>query len=164
MNEVTEAVKVRDAGPPDLATIVEFNAGIALETEDLKLDRHRLEAGVAAILEDSSKGRYFVASENGRLVGQIMITTEWSDWRNGDFWWIQSVYVLPEFRSRGVFSKLYRFVESAAHQANARGLRLYVDEHNKRAADIYAKLGMHISQYQMMEVDFVIPRGNKSKC
>lgn len=158
MSASEDAVRVRDAEPADLQTIVEFNAGIALETEDVRLDRQRLEEGVAALLADRSKGRYFVASHDNVLVGQIMITREWSDWRNGDFWWIQSVYVLPEMRGQGVFSRLYRHVEAAARKQGARGLRLYVDTDNKQAADIYAKLGVHQSQYQMMEVDFVIPR------
>ncbi len=162
MSETANSVEIRDAAIADLPTIVEFNAGIALETEDLQLERPRLEAGVAAVLADDSKGRYFVAHHNGHLVGQIMITKEWSDWRNGDFWWIQSVYVSPAMRGRGVFSKLYRFVEAAARDEGARGLRLYVDIHNRQAASIYAKLGMQKSQYEMMEVDFVIPRSHKT--
>lgn len=153
-----QTIEIREAGANDHDTIVAFNAAIARETEDLRLDEARLRAGVAAVLADSSKGRYFVAHESGHVVGQIMITTEWSDWRNGDFWWIQSVYVQPEARGRGVFSLLYRFVEAAARQQGARGLRLYVDADNQRATDIYARLGMHASQYRMMEIDFVIPR------
>jgi len=158
MSANENGVQIREAVHADLETIVEFNAGIALETENLRLDRERLTAGVSAVLADNSKGQYFVASDDDKLVGQIMITKEWSDWRNGDFWWIQSVYVTPEMRARGIFSRLYRFVEEAAHRNGARGLRLYVDTHNKQAASIYAKLGMHQSPYQMMEVDFVIPR------
>lgn len=152
---------MRAALPSDLEHIVEFNAGIALETEKLELDRNRLQAGVKAVLEDAGKGRYFIACHQGRAVGQIMITREWSDWRNGDFWWIQSVYVVPEMRSRGVFSKLYRHVENSAHDEGARGIRLYVDGHNERAAAVYASLGMQRSQYLMMETDFVIDRRGK---
>lgn len=161
MTDADYGLTIRAAGLADLETIVDFNAGIALETEALQLDRERLKAGVAALLADSGKGQYFVAIHADDLVGQIMFTKEWSDWRNGDFWWIQSVYVAPDARGRGVFSRLYRHVEAAAHEQGARGLRLYVDNHNQQATRIYEKLGMKQSQYRMMEVDFVIPRSHK---
>ncbi len=153
-----DQLSIRDANPDDIGTIVEFNAAIARETEDLELDRERLLAGVTAIVNDSGKGRYFMATANGKVVGQTMVTFEWSDWRNGDFWWIQSVYVTPEARSMGVFSSLYDHIVKTARRHDVRGLRLYVDSHNLRALKVYEKLGMHESQYRMMEVDFVLQR------
>lgn len=155
---MSDPVQVRDARPDDIGQIVAFNAAIARETENVELDRERLTAGVRAIFEVPERGRYFLATQNGAVLGQAMITTEWSDWRNGDVWWFQSVYVAPAARGRGVFSQLYRSIEQRAREEQARGLRLYVDKDNHSAQQIYRKLGMQASHYQMMEVDFVIPR------
>ncbi|MBT8423315.1 MAG: GNAT family N-acetyltransferase [Gammaproteobacteria bacterium] len=155
---MSEAPAVRSARPEDIEKIVAFNAAIASETESLALDHERLTAGVSAIFEDASRGRYFVAERDGRLIGQAMVTTEWSDWRNGDVWWLQSVYVIPEARGKGVFTALFRAIETQARSNGARGLRLYVDRDNSRAQDIYLRLGMQASHYQMMEVDFVLSR------
>lgn len=158
MGRVVTGINVRDAVAGDFATIAEFNAAMARETEALELDRRVLDDGVAAVLEDPAKGRYFVAELDTHVVGQAMVTTEWSDWRNGDFWWFQSVYVQPQARGKGVFASLYKHIEAAARAAGVRGLRLYVDEANTRAQDVYARLGMHESQYKMMETDFIIDR------
>src|SRR2546427_12131369 len=103
-------MKIRKAIPPDAAIIADFNARIAWETERRRLHRPRVRRGVTALLKDDAKGIYFLAEEKGVVAGQLSITTEWSDWRNGDFWWIQSVYVAPEFRQRGVFRALYAHV------------------------------------------------------
>jgi ribosomal protein S18 acetylase RimI-like enzyme len=123
------------------------------------LDRARLLAGVRALLGDPAKGFYLVACAAGRVVGQLMITYEWSDWRNGNFWWVQSVYVLPEDRGRGVFTKLYQDAEERARASgDACGLRLYVEEENARAQRTYAGLGMRPTSYRIYETDFILKR------
>ncbi len=130
---------------------------MALETEHTSLDRSRLRAGVEALLADPAKGFYLVAESDGEVVGQLMITYEWSDWRNGTFWWIQSVYVAPAHRGRGVFKALYRRVEELASQnGGVCGLRLYVERQNDRAKAVYEGLGMAATHYQMMEVDYTL--------
>lgn len=152
-------VSVRAAKTADIPMIVSFNAGIANETENINLDEQRLEKGVSAILADQSKGQYFMAEIDGKVVGQAMFTTEWSDWRNGDFWWFQSVYVKASARRLGVFRALYKYVEKAAQaRDDVCGLRLYVDAHNDRAISTYTNLGMSRSNYQIMEVDFRLNR------
>ncbi|HET6582356.1 MAG TPA: GNAT family N-acetyltransferase, partial [Nannocystaceae bacterium] len=134
-----------------------FNAALARETEGKALDRDRLTAGVAALLADEAKGRYFVATRDGVVVGALCITYEWSDWRNGVFWWIQSVYVPASARRQGVYSALYRHVDALARaSAGVCGLRLYVDHDNERAQAVYAALGMRASHYRCFEVDFVL--------
>ncbi len=151
------SLAVRLAIPADAPTIARFNALMAEETEGLALDRGRLHAGVNALLADPQKGFYSLAEIDGRVVGQLMITFEWSDWRNATFWWIQSVYVERDYRSRGVFQALYRQVETIARErGDVCGLRLYVEEHNERARRTYEHLGMHQAKYQMMEIDFVL--------
>ena len=110
-----------------------------------------LTAGVRAGLADEAKARYFVAEMDGRVVGQLMLTLEWSDWRNGEIWWIQSVYVHADHRRRGVFKAIYRHVESLAKQSGAVGLRLYVEKHNAAAQSTYASLGMNMAEYLVME-------------
>jgi ribosomal protein S18 acetylase RimI-like enzyme len=146
------AISVREAVPADAATIAAFNAAMARETEDKSLDPGLVGPGVAALLEDASKGRYWVAESNGEVVGQLMVTYEWSDWRNGNIWWIQSVYVHPDWRRRGVFSTLYRHVESiVAADPAAIGLRLYVEQQNTRAQQTYRALGMIAPGYVVME-------------
>ena len=145
----------RRAAASDTVIIAEFNVLMAKETENLELDRKRLRKGTEALLADSSKGIYFLAEADGKVVGQLMITYEWSDWRNATFWWIQSVYVHPEYRKIGVFRSLYRYVESIARkQGDVCGLRLYVEQSNNHAQQTYKALGMEQSHYRMMEVDF----------
>ncbi len=146
---------VREALPDDAKTIADFNSQMARETEGRPLDPALIDPGVAAILADSNRGRYWVAEVDGKVVGQIMVTYEWSDWRNGQLWWIQSVYVHEDYRRKGVFSALYRHVESLARQdPEICGLRLYVEKGNKRAQETYLKLGMVLPGYQVMEADF----------
>ena len=142
-----------------METIARFNAAMALETEHLALDAPRLLEGVRRLVEDPSRGFYLVACEGARVVGQLMITYEWSDWRNGTFWWIQSVYVEPDYRGRGVFKALYGHIEGMARAAaDVCGLRLYVEGENLRAQQVYERLGMRATPYQMFEVDFVLRR------
>ena len=148
---------VRPATLGDLAVLAEFNAALARETEAKELDPTTLQRGVAALLGDASKGRYFVAERERHVVGALCITHEWSDWRNAVFWWIQSVYVRPENRRQGVYTALYRDVEMRAREsADVCGLRLYVDHGNARAQAVYAALGMHESHYRFFEIDFVL--------
>ena len=145
-------ITIRPANLEDLSTLVEFNAAMALETEDLALDRERLREGVARLLADPAKGSYRVAEAGGETVGALMLTREWSDWRCGDWWWIQSVYVRPEARRRGVFRALYRSVEAdAASREDVCGLRLYVERDNARAQATYLALGMRETHYRMFE-------------
>src|SRR5712691_6339755 len=116
-------ITIRPARPQDASTLIDFNAAMALETENLKLDRDVLSRGVRAGLANPTEARYFVAELEGRIVGQLMLTLEWSDWRDGEIWWIQSVYVDPDFRRRGVFKSLYRHAEHLAREKGAVGLR-----------------------------------------
>lgn len=140
--------------PEDGETIVKFNSLLAEETEGRRLNPAVIGSGVRRLLEDASRGRYWMAEADGTIVGQIMVTYEWSDWRNGALWWIQSVYVHPDHRRAGAFTALYRHVESSARQSDARGLRLYVKRSNKRAQQTYAALGMLNPNYQVMEAIF----------
>lgn len=138
--------------PADAEALVAFNRSMARETEDKELDLETVTAGVSALLEEPARGFYVVARRGGELVGSLMITTEWSDWRCGDFWWIQSVYVCPEFRRQGVYRRLYDFVRARADQAdNICGFRLYVEQDNRRAQQTYEALGMRLSVYRMYE-------------
>jgi len=143
---------VRRATPADAPTIVEFNRLLADESEGKTLDLDVLSAGVAAALADPHKGPYFLAEHDGELVGQMQITYEFSDWRNGWFWWIQGVYVRPDARRRGVFRALYQYVaEAAKNDPGVIGLRLYVERDNERAHKTYLGLGMAWTSYLLME-------------
>ncbi len=152
-------MNIRKALRNDVQTIAEFNAAMALETEHLQLDISRLLLGVEGLFNNPDMGFYLVAEINGSIVGQMMVTYEWSDWRNGIFWWIQSVYVPPEFRAQKIYRTLYEYtVALAKEQQNVCGLRLYVEKENERAHHVYEKLGMMLTNYDMYEVDFVLKR------
>ncbi|MEP7036852.1 MAG: GNAT family N-acetyltransferase [Acidobacteriota bacterium] len=139
--------KVEDA--PDL---IEFNQAMALETEGKRLETRILQSGVEAVFNDEKKGFYVVAEEENKIIGGLMITFEWSDWRNSWFWWIQSVYILPEARGRKIYSRLYDFVKNKAREnGNVCGFRLYVEKENLTARKVYEKLGMEASHYLMYE-------------
>jgi len=149
--------QIRQATPADTETISDFNFRMALETEERELDRAVLTNGVRSVLKDASKGVYYVAENGSEVVGQLMLTYEWSDWRNGNFWWIQSVYVKPEYRRQGIFKSLYNHVEQLARGSmQVCGLRLYVERHNARAQETYQQLGMRRTVYEMFEIDFVL--------
>ena len=154
-------MRIRDAIPTDLSFIVAANAALAAETEGQALDPALLRAGVQAVLEDPGLGRYYLAERDGQLLGQLMTTFEWSDWRNGLFLWIQSVYVMPANRGDGVFRALFDHLTAVA-RADARicGIRLYVDHGNQKAQSVYGRLGMHRSNYGVMEVVY---RGPESR-
>src|SRR5437016_3340882 len=133
---------LRRATAADAAVIVDFNQRLAAETEGRPLDPAVLSAGVAAVLADPVRGLYFLAEADGAVVGQLMVTTEWSDWRNGWIWWIQSVYVRGEARRQGVFRALYEHVHAQALANPAVvGLRLYVERENLAAQQTYERLG-----------------------
>jgi len=143
---------VRPADGSDLDTLVRFNLALARESEGRVLNESVLRAGVAALLADRDKGRYFVAHTDSQTVGQLLVTYEWSDWRNGWFWWLQSVYVRPEHRRRGVLRVLVNYVLNLA-RANGRviGLRLYVESANLLAQEVYRRLGFEATGYRVME-------------
>jgi GNAT superfamily N-acetyltransferase len=148
-------VHIRDAEARDLDFIANGNAAMALETEHKLLDPATVRAGVQAAFDDPARGRYFVAEMDGRIVGQIMITYEWSDWRNGVFWWIQSVFVAPAARRHGAFRALYQHVERLAKaMPGVCGLRLYVENDNMRAQRTYLGCGMVDAGYLVMETDY----------
>ena len=145
-------ITYRDAAPGDAARIIEFQLAMARETEDLDLDREILTRGVGAVFADPSLGRYFVAENDGEVIASLMITYEWSDWRSGMVWWIQSVYVVPSFRRRGVYAGLYSHVKALVERDPAiRGIRLYVDSRNTGAQEAYTRLGMNGEHYKVFE-------------
>jgi GNAT superfamily N-acetyltransferase len=143
---------VRRATADDAALIVDYNLRLALESEDKVLDPAVLAPGVARVLADPTRGRYFVAEIDGRVVGQLMITTEWSDWRNGWIWWIQSVYTDTPARRQGVFRALYEHVvRTARNEGDVVGLRLYVENDNHAAQATYLRMGMTSAGYLVLE-------------
>jgi GNAT superfamily N-acetyltransferase len=148
---MTNRPTVRPAQSGDLEALVAGNAALAVETEGVRLDIETLRQGITALLESRAPGRYFVAELDGRVVGQLLTTYEWSDWRNRMVWWIQSVYVVPEVRERGVLRALYERARREALAAGAGGLRLYVDNRNARAQAVYAALGMAGDHYRVFE-------------
>ena len=154
-NKIASDINVRRGVTSDLETITGFNAAMAQETEGKTLDLDCLRSGVSAVLSDEGLGFYLVAEIAGQVVGQLMVTTEWSDWRNAHFWWIQSVYVEPGFRRQGVYRSLDRRVkDEALNLPGVCGLRLYVDRDNHVAQAVYAGLEMQHSNYDMYEIDF----------
>jgi len=145
---------IRKAEESDVEIIAEYNCKMAMETEDLKLDKEIVLKGVSHALNDSSKAEYYLYEIDGMVVGQLMITKEWSDWRDGDFWWIQSVYVDNNYRRKGIFRALYNHVEKLVQEDPlACGIRLYVEKNNERAQHTYKKMGMEESHYLLYEVE-----------
>ena len=145
-------MKIRTANFEDANSLVEFNQAMALETEGKQLDAQILQSGVEAVLSDAQKGFYAVAERDDKIVGGLLITFEWSDWRNNWFWWIQSVYILPEFRGEKIYSRLYEFVKQKAEEkGDVCGFRLYVEKENTNAQKVYEKCGMKASHYLMYE-------------
>lgn len=144
--------KYRRARPDEADLIVEFQLAMALETEDLKLDLETCRKGVKAVFDNPGLGEYFVAEHDDAVVGSTLITHEWSDWRNGVVWWIQSVYVDPSARRQGVYAGLYRYLQGLANEeTHVRGIRLYVDLRNLSAQEVYARLGMNGEHYRLFE-------------
>lgn len=149
------SIVIRPATSNDLEIVVSFNVAMAEETEGKKLDPTVARAGAAAGIADPSRSLYFIAEVGGARAGQTMVTVEWSDWRNGFFWWIQSVYVDPGFRRRGVFRALYEHIrEKAKRRKGVCGLRLYAHHDNKRAIETYRTLGMVKTEYVLLEEEW----------
>lgn len=145
-------INIRPAEASDAPTIVSFNQQLARETENIELDHEVISRGVATALADPSKARYLVAYTDTAVVGQLMHTREWSDWRNGDIWWLQSVFVEPDFRRQGIFTMLYHHLHRMASQdPTVVGLRLYVERENTRAHKVYEQLGMSRAGYFVMQ-------------
>lgn len=143
---------IREATSRDIWKIVDFQQSMALETESKSLDIGILTAGVQKLFNDPAKGKYYVVEGNGEIVGCLMTTFEWSDWRDGNVLWIQSVYISEEFRGQGFFKKLYEHIQSMVQSdPNLKGIRLYVDKTNKAAQEVYEKLGMNGDHYQVYE-------------
>jgi ribosomal protein S18 acetylase RimI-like enzyme len=143
---------IRVAKQADVSALVKFNQLMAWETEQKKLDEDILSKGVLALINDENKGFYLVAEKNSQVLGSLMVTTEWSDWRNGVFWWVQSVYISPDFRRQGIYAQLYAQVKTLAEQQpNVCGFRLYVETENIIAQKTYESLGMQQSHYLMYE-------------
>ena len=151
---MTDTFSLRRAQIADASVIAEFNQAMALETENKTLNPAVVQAGVLAVLTEPRRGFYLVAERASELIGGLMITFEWSDWRNADFWWIQSVYVRPTARRQGVYAALYRDIERQARAAGACGLRLYVENDNQTAISTYSRLGMADAHYRVMERSF----------
>ena len=156
-----ESIQIRPATKDDADAIVEFNRALALETENRRLDLATLHQGIRAFLESPGYGSYIVAElpedKSRKPVGQLMMTYEWSDWRNGVFWWIQSVYVAPERRGRGVFRAMYEHILAKA-KTNPKvcGIRLYVERENRSAQTVYQRVGLAPSVYTVFEHDFIL--------
>ena len=145
-------MNIRLAENTDLDSLVRFNQAMAFETEGRELHADILRPGVAAVFEDANKGFYVVVDIDATVVAGLLVTFEWSDWRNGWFWWIQSVYVMREYRGRSIYGRMYDFVKSLADErGDVCGFRLYVEKDNERAQRVYEKAGMHRSHYLAYE-------------
>jgi len=144
-------INIREAEREDIERIVVFQEHMAEETEGLVLDHKTVTKGVEAVFNDPWKGIYFVAEAGGKLFASLLITFEWSDWRNSNVWWFQSVYVLPEYRRKGIFRKMYEHIRQLAVNSGIAGLRLYVESNNSRAHKTYEALGMNCDHYRMYE-------------
>jgi ribosomal protein S18 acetylase RimI-like enzyme len=142
---------VRPARLDDLDALVAFNRAMAAETEGLELDPGTLREGVLAVLEGRAPALYRVIEDDGGVAGQLMVTFEWSDWRARQVWWVQSVYVAPRARRRGLYRRLYAAVMAEAEAAGAAGVRLYVDARNAAAQEVYRRLGMDGDHYRVFE-------------
>ena len=146
------SIEVRKANLYDKEKIASFQEEMALETENLTLDPAHIRAGIEAVFQDKSKGMYFVAEAEGEIIASLMITFEWSDWRNAWVYWIQSVFVDKSFRRQGVYRKMYADIKQlVAADKNVAGIRLYVDKTNVNAQKTYAQLGMNGAHYQLFE-------------
>jgi GNAT superfamily N-acetyltransferase len=144
-------ITIRKATPEDASVIVDFQQKMAWETEQLRLVPAIITNGVNAVFHCSERGQYWVAENEGTIVASLLITYEWSDWRNSNVWWFQSVYVLPDYRRKGIFRTMYSYIKTEAGKQNVAGLRLYVESNNSRAQKTYEALGMMSEHYTMYE-------------
>lgn len=149
---IQKEIQIRPALATDLQALIDNNQAMAWETEQRHLDNEVLTKGVAGLLHDASKGFYLIAEVEGTVAGSLMITSEWSDWRNGEMWWFQSVFVRPEFRAIGVFKAMFNHVAALAKVQDVKELRLYVERDNLRAQKVYGTLGMSHSHYDLWEM------------
>ena len=159
---------IRAANLDDVGSIITFSAAMARETENRRLDEARLREGTLSLLNTPSCGFFMVAElrdgDQRKLIGQLMITYEWSDWRNGVFWWIQSVYVDPAWRRQGVFRRMHDvIVGQAKEDPRVCGIRLYVEQDNRTAQTVYQRVGLSPSAYAVYEQDFVLARASRAK-
>ncbi len=148
---MSEDFKIRLGEERDAETLADFNIAMARETEEKELPKDVVLSGVRGLMARPDHGFYLVAESEGAVAGSLMVTFEWSDWRDGFFWWVQSVYIRPEFRRRGVYRRLYQAVKDRAANANVRGFRLYVELENSVARKTYENLGMSEIPYKMYE-------------
>lgn len=156
---------IRDAKPDDARFLSKNNEYMAMETENRHLDPDIVARGVSILLNNPGRGRYLIAEYEGKPIGQCMITYEWSDWRCGDFWWIQSVYIEPEFRRKGVFTAMYSHIMNMADKSDlVAGVRLYVEKENIPAQQTYLKLGLNHAPYTMFESDFCMKQEEETVC
>lgn len=144
-------IQIRKAVPSDAPSIVGFQLRMAWETENMKLVPEIVTQGVDAVFNDQSRGQYYVAVADSNVIASLLITYEWSDWRNCNVWWFQSVYVVPEFRRKGVFRKMYDHIRDLAVKQGIAGLRLYVETKNSKAQKTYEALGMSSEHYAFYE-------------
>lgn len=144
-------VLIRKAIPSDAPSIIDFQQKMAWETEGVKLAAEIVTSGVNAVFKESSRGQYYVAEDKGRIIASLLITYEWSDWRNCNVWWFQSVFVVPEYRHQGVFRKMFNFIRQLAEEQDIAGLRLYVEIKNTIARKTYEALGMNSEHYAFYE-------------
>jgi len=144
-------ITIRKAIPEDSSVIIDFQQKMAWETEKITLNPDIINKGVNAVFDKPGRGQYWVAETDGNVIASLLITYEWSDWRNSDVWWFQSVYVLPGYRRTGVFRSMYAFIKNEAERLGVAGLRLYVETNNVRAQKTYEALGMHSEHYTMYE-------------
>ena len=148
-------MKITQPGIEDINSLVDFNIKMAKETENKILNKKIVTKGVSEVLNDTTLGYYVIAKNKNTILGSLMITYEWSDWRNGMFWWIQSVYVEKEYRQQGVYKKMYSYIKDKALKDNScTGIRLYVEQENKIAQSVYTKLEMKETHYKLFEIDF----------
>jgi ribosomal protein S18 acetylase RimI-like enzyme len=144
-------ITIRKARQTDAETIIDFQQKMAWETEKMTLVPEIISGGVNAVFEDPSKGEYYVAETGGIIIASLLITYEWSDWRNTHVWWFQSVYVLPLYRRNGIFRQMYSYIKDEAEKKGVAGLRLYVESNNERARKTYEALGMNSEHYTLYE-------------
>jgi len=153
MNQGNDFALVRQAGLEDAAVIADFQLAMAWETEQKRLDREWVHQAVRAVFEDRNKGFYLVAQAGDQVISSLLVTCEWSDWRNTNIWYMQSVYVRPEWRRRGCFRLMYRHLLQLAAEQSVRVVRLYVETDNRAAQSVYESLGMKRLPYYMYQAD-----------
>lgn len=143
---------IRKAHSPEINTIADFQLRMALETEQVKLDPDTVRSGVQAVMDDPNKGFYLIAEEDEKVVASLMVTPEWSDWRAKTVWWIQSLYVMPDYRRKGIFKSMYTYLKNEInHLPDIAGIRLYVDKTNTKAQKVYEIIGMNPNHYTLYE-------------